>query len=160
MAGYSGTPLIRKIGIKPGHRVYLHDDPGTFLRDLGELPEAVKIESRLQPETDAMVCFAESEAELRKQFDRLGRKLAAHGMLWIAWPKRASGKPTDLTEDVVRAIGLKAGLVDVKVCAIDEVWSGLKFVIRLKDRPKKDRPGIDRPTAVEGKKASRRPAAK
>jgi hypothetical protein len=136
MAGYSGTPLIRKIGIKPGHRIHLHDHPVTFLRDLGELPEAVRIEDRLASDTDVMVCFVETQAQLKKQFTRLADKLASDGMLWIAWPKRASGKPTDLTEDVVRTIGLKAGLVDVKVCAIDEVWSGLKFVIRLKDRAK------------------------
>ena len=136
MAGYSGTPLIRKIGIKPGHRIHLHDHPGSFLRDLGELPEAVRVEERLAPETDVMICFVETQAKLQKQFERLAGKLASDGMLWIAWPKRASGRPTDLTEGVVRAIGLKAGLVDVKVCAIDDVWSGLKFVIRLKDRAK------------------------
>ncbi len=150
MAGYSATPLIRKIGIKPGHRIHLHNNPGTFLRDLGQLPEEVKLQDRLVADTDVMVCFVGSEADLRKQFSRLAGKLAADGMLWIAWPKRASGRPTDLTEDVVRSIGLKAGLVDVKVCAIDEVWSGLKFVIRLKDRP----------MAVKGKKSdSRRLAA-
>lgn len=136
MAGYSGTPLIRKIGIKPGHRVHLHDHPASFLRDLGGLPEAVSLENRLAPDTDVMVCFVETQAELKKQFPRLAGKLASHGMLWVAWPKRASGRPTDLSEDVVRNIGLNAGLVDVKVCAIDEVWSGLKFVIRLKDRAK------------------------
>jgi len=136
MAGYSGTPLIRKIGIKPGHRIHLHDHPASFLRDLGELPDAVKLEQRLADSTDVMVCFVESEAELKKQFSRVTGKLAPDGMLWIAWPKRASGRKTDLTEDVVRNVGLKAGLVDVKVCAIDEVWSGLKFVVRLIDRPK------------------------
>ena len=136
MAGYSGTPLIRKIGIKPGHRVHLHDHPASFLRDLGGLPEAVSLEDRLAPGTDVMICFVETQAELKKQFPRLAGKLASHGMLWVAWPKRASGRPTDLSEDVLRNIGLKAGLVDVKVCAIDEVWSGLKFVIRLKDRAK------------------------
>ena len=135
MAGYSGTPLIRKIGIKPGHRVHLHDHPATFLRDLGGLPEAACLD-RLASGTDVMVCFVEAQAELKKQFPRLAGKLASDGMLWVAWPKRASGRPTDLSEDVVRNIGLKAGLVDVKVCAIDEVWSGVKFVIRLKDRAK------------------------
>jgi hypothetical protein len=136
MAGYSGTPLIRKIGIKPGHRVHLHDHPATFLRDLGGLPGAACLEDRPASGTDVMICFVETQAELKKQFSRLAAKLASDGMLWVAWPKRASGRPTDLSEDVVRNIGLKAGLVDVKVCAIDEVWSGLKFVIRLKDRAK------------------------
>ena len=156
MAGYSGTPLVRKIGIKPGHRIHLHDNPEKFLRDLGELPEAVTLRDRLAADTDVMVCFVESEADLRKQFSRLAGKLASDGMLWIAWPKRSSGRQTDLTEDVVRNIGLKTGLVDVKVCAIDEVWSGLKFVIRLQDRAKKERA-----QAVKGKKAvSRRLAVK
>jgi hypothetical protein len=136
MAGYSGTPLIRKIGIKPGHRIHLHDHPASFLRDLGDLPETVSVQERLASDTDVMVCFVETQTQLKKQFARLGSKLASDGMLWIAWPKKASGKLTDLTEDVVRAIGLKAGVVDVKVCAIDEVWSGLKFVVRLKDRAK------------------------
>lgn len=160
MAGYSGTPLIRKIGIKPGHRIHLHESPDTFLRDLGELPEAVKLEDRLASDTDVMVCFVDSQADLRKQFSRLAGKLASDGMLWIAWPKRASGRPTDLSEDVVRNTGLKTGLVDVKVCAIDETWSGLKFVVRLQDRAKKDRAKEDRPAAVKGKKSvSRRVAA-
>lgn len=136
MAGYSGTPLVRKIGIKPGHRVHLHDHPATFLRDLGALPETVSIQDRLTSGTDVMVCFVETQAELKKQFPRLAAKLASDGMIWVAWPKKASGRPTDLSEEVVRNNGLKAGLVDVKVCAIDEVWSGLKFVIRLKDRAK------------------------
>jgi len=163
MAGYSGTPLIRKIGIKPGHRIHLHDHPMSFLRDLGELPDAVKLEQRLAGGTDVMVCFVESETELKKQFSRLAGKLAPDGMLWIAWPKRASGRKTDLTEDVVRNIGLKAGLVDVKVCAIDEVWSGLKFVVRLIDRPKdrakKDRPERERPVAAKRKKSGSQRAA-
>jgi hypothetical protein len=157
MAGYSGTPLIRKIGIKPGHRIHLHEHPASFLRDLGDLPAAVKLEERLAGGTDVMVCFVVSETELRKQFSRLAGKLATDGMLWIAWPKRASGRKTDLSEDVVRNVGLKAGFVDVKVCAIDEVWSGLKFVVRLIDRPKdsakKDRRERERPVAAKGKKS-------
>jgi hypothetical protein len=135
MAGYSGTPLIRKIGIKPGHRVHFHSHPRSFVHDLGELPEAASVESSLAAGTDVMVAFVETQAELLKQFVRLSRKLAVNGMLLIAWPKKASGHATDLTENVVRDFGLKNGLVDVKVCAIDNVWSGLKFVIRLKDRP-------------------------
>jgi hypothetical protein len=150
MAGYSGTPLIRKIGIKPGHRVHLHDHPASFLRDLGGLPEAVSLEDRLVSDTDVMICFVETQAELKKQFSRLASKLTSDGMLWVAWPKRASGRPTDLSEDVVRNIGLKAGLVDVKFCAIDEVWSGLKFVVRLQDRAKAA--GGRRPAARENLK--------
>jgi hypothetical protein len=156
MAGYSGTPLIRKIGIKPGHLVHLHNDPGTFLHSLGELPEAVRLQDRPVAGTDEMVCFVETEADLKAQFSRVAGKLAPEGMLWIAWPKRASGKQTNLREDVVRNAGLKAGLVDVKVCAIDEVWSGLKFVFRLQDRAQQERA-----LAREGKKSvSPRPATK
>ncbi len=149
----------------------MHDHPASFLRDLGELPDAVKLEPQLAGSTDVMVCFVDSETELRKQFSRLAGKLAPDGMLWIAWPKRASGRKTDLSEDVVRNVGLKAGLVDVKVCAIDEVWSGLKFVVRLidrpkpdrrmKDRPMKDRSERERPVAAKGKKsASQRAVAR
>ena len=150
MAGYSGTPLIRKIGIKTGHRIYLHAHAESFFRDLGELPEAVVVQHRLAADTDVIVCFVERVAELDKQFSPLAGKLAQDGMLWIAWPKRASGRPTDLTEDVVRGIGLDAGLVDVKVCAIDEVWSGLKFVIRLQDRVKGAKPKSGPPATARG----------
>jgi hypothetical protein len=160
MAGYSGTPLIRKIGIKPGHRVHFHSHPQSFVRDLGELPEKASLEDKLAAGTDVMVAFVETQAELLKQFMRLSSKLAPDGMLWIAWPKRASGRKTDLTEDVVRTVGLKAGLVDVKVCAIDEVWSGLKFVVRLIDRPKKGRSGRERPLVAKEKKSASQRAAR
>jgi len=157
MAGYSGTPLVRKIGIKPGHRVHFHSYPQSFVRELGELPEKASVDEKLAAGTDVMVAFVETEAELLKQFIRLSSKLAANGMLWIAWPKKASGRPTNLTENVVRDIGLGNGLVDVKVCAIDDVWSGLKFVVRLVDRPKKvgaekDRSQRARPAEARSKK--------
>lgn len=135
MAGYSGTPLIQKIGIKPGYRVILRNHPESFLRDLEALPQDVEMTGRLTGKADVAVCFTEKLAVLEKDFPRLAQKLLPDGMLWISWPKKASGRATDLTEDVVRRVGLKCGLVDVKVCAIDETWSGLKFVIPLKDRP-------------------------
>ncbi len=135
MAGYSGTPLVQKIGIKPGHRVILRNQPETFLRDLGELPQDVIRSDRLTGTGNVVVYFTERLAALEKDFPRLARTLLPDGMLWISWPKKASGRATDLTEDVVRKVGLKCGLVDVKVCAIDETWSGLKFVIPLKSRP-------------------------
>jgi hypothetical protein len=135
MAGYSGTPLIQKIGIKPGHRVILKNQPPTFLKDLGPLPEGAEHSKSLTGKANVVVCFTDRKAELEKDFPALANKLVPDGMLWISWPKKASGVPTDLTEDVIRQVGLTCGLVDVKVCAIDETWSGLKFVIRTKDRP-------------------------
>lgn len=135
MAGYSGTPLVQKIGIKPGHRLLLRNDPPSFLRDIGRLPDGVATTDKLNGRADVAVYFTDKRAALEKDFRRLAGTIEANGMLWIAWPKKASGKPTDLTEDVVRKIGLAWGLVDVKVCAIDDTWSGLKFVVRLEDRP-------------------------
>ena len=134
MAGYSGTPLIQKIGIKPGHRVLLRNHPASFVKDLGKFPEGAKSTDRLSGKANVIVYFTERLAELEKDFARLSAALVPDGMLWIGWPKKASGRPTDLTEDIVRRVGLECGLVDVKVCAIDETWSGLKFVIRVKDR--------------------------
>jgi hypothetical protein len=131
MAGYSGTPLIQKIGIKPGHRVLLRNHPASFVKDLGKLPEGAVSADRISGEANVIVYFTERLAELEKDFPRLSATLVPDGMLWIGWPKKASGRPTDLTEDIVRRVGLACGLVDVKVCAIDETWSGLKFVIRV-----------------------------
>ena len=134
MAGYSGTPLIQKIGIKPGHRVLLRNHSASFVKDLGKFPAGAKSTDRLSGKANVIVYFTEWLAELEKDFARLSAVLVPDGMLWIGWPKKASGRPTDLTEDIVRRVGLECGLVDVKVCAIDETWSGLKFVIRVKDR--------------------------
>ena len=134
MAGYSGTPLVKKIGIKPGHRIILRNHPSSFLRDLGVLPEGVKKTDKLVGQADVVIYFAAKRSELEKDFSRLMKVQLPDGMIWISWPKRASGKPTDLDENIVRDTGLALGLVDVKVCAIDEIWSGLKFVVRLKDR--------------------------
>jgi hypothetical protein len=143
MAGYSGTPLIQKIGIKPGHRLILRNHPESFLKDLGELPAGAAQSS--SGKANVVVCFSEKLADLQRSFPVLAGKLVPDGMLWISWPKRASGRPTDLTEDVVRQVGLKCGLVDVKVCAIDETWSGLKFVVRLENRPARTPPAKARP---------------
>lgn len=137
MAGYSGTPLVEKIGIKPGHRVFFRNHPPSFLRDLGKLPEGVTQNHRLGGKANVVVFFTDRLAALESDFAALAGIMESDGMLWIAWPKRASGLPTDLTEDVVRRVALERGLVDVKVCAIDDAWSGLKLVIRLKDRPVK-----------------------
>lgn len=134
MAGYSGTPLVQKIGIKPGHRVVLRNHPPTFVKDLGKLPDGVESTERLAGKANVVVYFTDKRAALEKDFSKLSSALEPDGMLWIGWPKKASGRATDLNENIIREIGLERGLVDVKVCAIDETWSGLKFVIRVKDR--------------------------
>lgn len=134
MAGYSGTPLARKLGIKPGQRVAFPRAPATFAGDLGTLPDDVRVLGRVGKAMDLVVAFCPDAATLRKHLPKLDASLTPDGALWIAWPKKASGVATDLTGDVVRATGLDQGLVDVKVCAIDEVWSGLKFVVRKRDR--------------------------
>jgi hypothetical protein len=137
MAGYSGTPLVQKIGVKPGQRLVLRNHPPSFLRDMGSLPEGVAASDRLAGKANVVVYFTDKLAVLEKDFSALARTMEPDGMLWIAWPKKTSGKATDITEDVVRRVALERGLVDVKVCAIDETWSGLKLVVRLKDRPAK-----------------------
>jgi hypothetical protein len=134
MAGYSGTPLPQKLGIKPGARVALIRAPAGFV--LGATPADAVLLSSLRGKAgfDVIVFFTDSRAALADQFAVLVARLTTSGGLWIAWPKKASGMQTDLTEDIVREIGLGHGLVDNKVCAVDETWSGLRFVRRLKDR--------------------------
>jgi hypothetical protein len=134
-AGYSGTPLPRKLGIKPGSRLALVGSPRGFEKTLGELPPGVAVRRRAQGPSDVVVAFFERDAELRRRLPILKRALDYAGGLWIVWPKRASGVATDLGEAQVRAAGLAIGLVDNKVCAIDETWSGLRFVYRVPDRP-------------------------
>jgi hypothetical protein len=136
-AGYSGTPLVRKLGIKPDARLGLIGAPDGFDATLGELPHGVRTRRRLggQP-FDVIVAFFARRSELERRLFTLAAALDPAGGLWIAWPKRASGVATDVTEDVVRDLGLAAGLVDNKVCAVDQVWSGLRLVYRLRDRPR------------------------
>jgi hypothetical protein len=135
MAGYSGTPLVKKLGIKPGFNVALLNAPAGYASEL-DLPAGVTINSRSHQLLDLAQLFVKSEKELRTKFPMYAKRLKAAGMLWVSWPKKSSGVSTDLTENLVREIGLAAGLVDVKICAVSEVWSGLKFVYRLKDRAK------------------------
>ena len=132
MAGYSGTPLPKKLGIKPNLRVALVNLPAELRAELKEALAGCQNEGKGGVDF-ALVCV-KTQANLRKHFADLKQQLAPAGMLWVSWPKKSSGVRSDLDENVVRQIGLKAGLVDVKVCAVSEVWSGLKFVIRLKDR--------------------------
>jgi hypothetical protein len=133
-AGYSGTPLVRKLGIKPGSQLGLLAAPEGFDATLGELPPGVSVRRRARGPLDVIVAFCPRRAELERRLPALRDALEPAGGLWIAWPKRSSGVVSDLTEGIVRELGLRAGLVDNKVCAIDEVWSGLRFVYRLRDR--------------------------
>jgi hypothetical protein len=136
MAGYSGTPLAKKLGIKSNSRVALVDMPAGVR---AEIKQAMAGCEMAESQLDFAMIFVKSATELKKEFRRIANLLLPAGMLWVSWPKKSSGVATDLDENVVRGIGLDAGLVDVKVCAVDEVWSGLKFVIRVKDR----KPGKD-----------------
>jgi hypothetical protein len=134
MPGYSGTPLPQKLGIKPESRVSLLDVPPEVRAALSRALAACENVSDEKIALDFAMIFTKSKAELAKEFKRIGKQLAPAGMLWASWPKKSSGVVTDLDENKVREIGLAAGLVDVKVCAVTEVWSGLKFVRRMKDR--------------------------
>jgi hypothetical protein len=133
-AGYAGTPLPRKLGIRAGARVALSRPPAGFAELLGELPEGARLVRRLPASAEVVILFARRRADLEARLPGAGAAIRPDGGLWVAWPKRASGVPTDLTEDVVREIGLEAGLVDNKVCAIDGTWSGLRLVVRRRDR--------------------------
>jgi len=134
VAGYSGKPLVAKLGIKPDTRIAILNAPKGYDRVLGKLPPRVTRRPSIVGPLDFVQFFTNEKRELERRFAALARSLAPAGMLWISWPKQASGVATDLTEDMIRAIGLAHGLVDVKVAAVDDVWSGLKFVRRLKDR--------------------------
>ena len=133
-AGYSGTPLVRKLGIKSGARLALLGAPDGFDAVLGELPGGVTVRRRALGPCDVVVAFFVDRARLERRLPALRGLLEPSGGLWVAWPKRASGVSTDLGDGPVRELGLAAGLVDNKVCAIDETWSGLRFVYRLEDR--------------------------
>jgi hypothetical protein len=141
MAGYSGTPLATKLGLKASSRFGVWAAPNDFAHSLGVLPAGVTVRdvARGSATFDVIVCFGKSRAELVRVLPRAQRQLDPSGGLWICWPKKASGIQTDLGENEIRKLGLKAGLVDNKVCAIDQVWSGLRFVVRLEDRAVKPR---------------------
>ncbi len=129
-AGYSGTPLTRKLGLRDGQRVLLVGAPDEIEDLLDPLPAGVTLSRRLREPLDAILFFATRRAEVERRHATLAARLTPVGMLWLAWPKRASGVDTDVTEDVLRAVLLPSGMVDTKVCAIDETWSGLRFVRR------------------------------
>ncbi len=138
MAGYSGTPLARKLGIKAGARVALVRAPDGFEETLEPLPDGVRLRTQARGAQDVVVFFATRRSELERRFNGLAQAIAPSGGLWIVWPKRTSNVATDLRESEVRSVGLAHGLVDNKVCAVDECWSGLRFVFRVKDRPSKN----------------------
>lgn len=134
MAGYSKRSLAEKLGIKPGLRIALVAAPRGYRRLLDPLPTGVRFTTRAVGALPMIHCFTTSRADLARRLPALTRALATDGALWVSWPKGSSGVRTDVTENVVRALALDAGLVDVKVCAVDDVWSGLKLVRRLVDR--------------------------
>jgi len=147
MAGYSGTPLPQKLGLKLGARFGVWAAPPHFAQTLGAVPKGVLMSdaSRGSSPLDVIVCFVSSRAELVRILPRAQKRLDPNGGLWLCWPKKSSGVATDVTENDVRNLGLAAGLVDNKVCAIDEVWSGLRLVVRIKDRATRGSAGAAAP---------------
>jgi|SRR4051812_13601936 hypothetical protein len=139
MAGYSGTPLVQKLGIRPGDSIAWLNVPDEFEKELGPLPKGTKLVRSSAQAVNFVHFFTTERDELYKELPRLRKKIAQNGMIWVSWPKKASKVQTDVTEDIVRNIALKNGLVDVKVCAVNDIWSGLKLVIPLKDRKTQDR---------------------
>lgn len=135
-AGYSGTPLVKKLGLKPGGRGVVLNAPPSFTADLGPLPEPFALAHTLSraKDLDYVHIFSDRAAEMQRHTLRAKACIKPEGMIWVSWPKKASKVPTDITEDTIRGFALASGLVDVKVCAIDDIWSGLKLVIPVKDR--------------------------
>ena len=129
-AGYSGTPLAKKLGLKPGYRVYAKGAPNPYAEIVAPLPEGVHVLTRIGKDLDVVHVFTKKAAELTRDLPKFRNRIAQDGMIWVSWPKRAAKVVTDMTEDVVREVALPLGLVDVKVCAVDEVWSALKLVTR------------------------------
>ena len=134
MAGYSGTPLPKKLGIKEGHTFAVVNAPPEFAPALGPLPARVRVVHDLRGHRDVVVAFFTARRAFEQRLAALSKAIFPDGGLWIAWPKKASKVPTDITEDVIRAVALPTGLVDNKVCAINDVWSGLRLVIRVENR--------------------------
>lgn len=129
-AGYSKTPLIKKLGYKPFNRILIQGQPQYYWDLIGPLPEGVQVLKRLAKSLDLIHFFTADHQELAAKLPKFMEKLEPNGMIWVSWPKKASKMPSTVTEDVIRKVALPMGLVDVKVCAVDEVWSGLKLVIR------------------------------
>jgi len=128
--GYSGTPLSKKLGYKTGQRVFAPGAPSNYRKMLAPLPDGIEFQSRVSKATDVVHVFTKSKAELAKNLMAWLKVLGPEGVIWVSWPKKASKVETDITEDTIRAVALPMGLVDIKVCAVDETWSGLKLVLR------------------------------
>jgi hypothetical protein len=139
MAGYSGKPITQKLGIKPGFCIFVSGAPSPYSKLVGDLPDGAKIIARLKAPLDMVHLFATKAADLKSKLETCREAIAPDGMIWVSWPKKSSGVVTDLSDIVVRDTALPLGLVDIKVCAIDETWSGLKFVIPKDLRAKKKR---------------------
>ena len=137
MAGYSGTPLPQKLGIKPGTIVVVIDAPDNYGKLLGQIPSGVNFATRPVGNTKFIHLFVKERRALQIQLQTLRQKIAEDAALWVSWPKKSSGVPTDVTEDVIRAVALPLGFVDIKVCAVDDTWSGLKLMIRRENRKSK-----------------------
>jgi hypothetical protein len=135
MSGYSGTPLAKKLGIRAGARLFLHAAPANYPQLVAPLPPGVKTVRRIDARTDIMHLFATARGTLGNSLQQARRAMRADAAIWVSWPKRAARVDTDITEDVVRELALPLGLVDIKVCAVDETWSGLKLVLRKSERP-------------------------
>lgn len=133
-AGYSGTPLAGKLGIKEGWKIFLWEAPDYYLNLVAPLPDGVKLVSQISAEIDLIHIFSAEKKRLSKILVSTLKKMKQDGVIWVSWPKKSSKVPTDITEDIIREVALPIGLVDIKVCAIDEVWSGLKLVIRKENR--------------------------
>ena len=136
MAGYSGTPLAQKLGIKPDYRIHVANPPGNYRKLVAPLPKGVKLVPRVSGDTDIVHLFSTSRGDLAGKLRAALAKLKVDGVIWVSWPKKSSKVATDISEDTVRELALPLGLVDIKVCAVDDVWSGLKLVIRKENRKK------------------------
>ena len=134
MAGYSGTPLAKKLGMKEGSRIFLLAAPRNYWDLLVPLPDGVQAVVRIDQDTDLIHIFSTEQVELASALRTALEKMRPNAAIWVSWPKKSSKVPTDITEDVIREVALPMGLVDIKVCAVDEVWSGLKLVVRKENR--------------------------
>ena len=134
MAGYSRTPLQQKLGIKPDMNVVIINSPRNYRRLLGTIPDSVTFSDRFKPDSSFVHVFIKTRSELERRLPVLRKKIADTGTVWVSWPKRSSAVPTDVTEDVIRAVALPLGFVDIKVCAIDKIWSALKLMVRRTNR--------------------------
>jgi hypothetical protein len=134
MAGYSGTPLTKKLGIKENFKVCTFNAPANYMKLLLSLPDGVIFFKKLQKDLDMIHLFSTSKSELSKVLKQSMGQIKQNGMIWVSWPKKSSKIPSEISEDTVREVALPLGMVDVKVCAVDEIWSGLKLVIRKENR--------------------------